>query len=976
MSIEHLRSQLVAPPLGAWPDVRWWLAGGAHTDETLRREVADMRAAGYGGVEFLAMEEQGVDDARYGWGSEEWTRSSHSVVEYANAHGMSVSFTSGTNWAHANLPDLAPGDPAASQELDASVEVVEATGRRGPLRRSVIVDGPDAGREPPVQSFVAAVAARASARTERGWSLDLDSVTDLTAEVRDGDLAWCAPDDGEWILFAFWMHGTGQTAQPSVGVNHAVNYVDADGFAAVMRYWDAEILTPAMRAALAENPRPQMYMDSLELRTYGWGGLLWGHSFVEEFRRRRGYDVRPWLPFLVRTNALMAVHTVPRNEPTLPAIAVEEVRHDYAETLTDLYIENVLRPFRRFLNDRGMQLRAEISYGAPYELTRPGPEVDGIETESLEFGSQIDGYRLLSAPAHLFGRVFSSETGATTKNHVLDHRFYDQIIATQLAAGVTRTVMHGWSSPAGPAEHTAWPGHEGMWPAFSERFDTRQPSTEFSALWAEALARVQHVLGRGKPRVDVGILRTGHYTDNFVGLSFEQDGMPADVEEAYGRMGMRDRDNFWWRDMALQDAGWTYEFLDGALLSHPDVRADGVSVQESGPGYRALVVFQETLALEAAREVLRLAELGLPVVFVDGAEELVCLTRDEFRRHRAAALRTPGHDGRDAELADVVARTKALANVRVAADPSQTLAQLRALGVESRTEVIAGPPTVLTRLREEGDLLHLYLYNYRYLDAEASETTVQVPGEGAVFRHDPWRGTLDEWAQACSDGGRTAVTVELAPGETALFTIDRGASPRADTPRMSHVERGTIDSWKIRVESWDAGPVDIVEQDRGRGYRTVEWRPTTRVEVIECHSTELAPWHALAEVGPEVSGVGEYEASFVVAAADLRAKRLVLDLGSTSGGRGSVRVNGATPRGFDTSRPVVDITDHVHEGLNSVVVRVASSLNNRLLARGYYDEIPDRPAMRRGVDRCVQTSVRPYGLQGPVRLLAEVPPAG
>ena len=41
---------------------------------------------------------------------------------------------------------------------------------------------------------------------------------------------------------------------------------------------------------------------------------------------------------------------------------VEKVRFDYARTLTDLYIENMLRPFASFLHGKGMTLRAEISY--------------------------------------------------------------------------------------------------------------------------------------------------------------------------------------------------------------------------------------------------------------------------------------------------------------------------------------------------------------------------------------------------------------------------------------------------------------------------------------------------------------------------------------------------------------------------------------------------------------------------------------
>jgi hypothetical protein len=60
-----------------------------------------------------------------------------------------------------------------------------------------------------------------------------------------------------------------------------------------------------------------------------------------------------------------------------------------------------------------------------------------------------------------------------------------------------------------------------------------------------------------------------------------------------------------------------------------------------------------------------------------------------------------------------------------------------------------------------------------------------------------------------------------------------------------------------------------------------------------------------------------------------------------AGGLGSIRVNDGATKGFDTSRPVVDVTEDLHAGDNTVSVRVASSLNNRVLARGYYQRVPD-----------------------------------
>ena len=114
-------------------------------------------------------------------------------------------------------------------------------------------------------------------------------------------------------------------------------------------------------------------MDSLELFTTGAGGLLWGRTVAEEFRSRRGYDITPWLPFLTRSVTLFASTTSYHHQPSeAHRVTVEKVRFDYVRTLTDLYIENMLRPFAAFLHDNGITLRAEISYGLPFELTRPG----------------------------------------------------------------------------------------------------------------------------------------------------------------------------------------------------------------------------------------------------------------------------------------------------------------------------------------------------------------------------------------------------------------------------------------------------------------------------------------------------------------------------------------------------------------------------------------------------------------------------
>jgi hypothetical protein len=974
VSLDSFRTEVADPAIEFRPELRWWLAEGLHTDATLRREVADAHRLGFGGMEFLAMDEGDIDHARYGWGAEEWVHDSHVVVEETTKRGMSVSFTSGTNWSNANLPTITPDDRAAAQELDVAVENLSAGEHRsGPLPR-IDLDAP-----PPVttlpghrgriteQHLIAVVAAQVLEEDV----LDVASITDLTSQVKGESLEWTAPE-GSWRLFSYWMHGTGQTASPSASVNYTVNYLDRDGVDAVTTYWDEVVLTPELRAQIAANPRAQMYMDSLELSTFGAGGLFFGWTVIEEFRARRGYNLVPWLPFLTRTAAFMAVSTVYHHEPPeADRVTVAKVRHDYVRTLTDLYIENMLRPFAEFLHSVGLTLRSEISYGLPFELTRPGPEVDGIETESLEFGSQIDAYRLLAGPAHLFGKQYSSETGATTRNHMLDHRFYDQIIATQLAAGVTKSVLHGWASPAGAEGATEWPGHEGMWPMFSERFDTRQPGSEFYPLWNAAIGRLQYALRRGKPRIDVGILRTDHFTDNLVGMSLTgPDGERIPDEVAYGTMWMRNRENHWWQDLSMQDAGITYEFFDGSLLLRDDVTFDDASalVQPDGPGYSALIVYQDSLDPDVAAHLLAWVDRGLQLVIVNGAREVEFLMAGRHHTHERAASRTQGLDGRDDELATTMTALRERASVVEVDTPADVVRALEGLGVSGRARFVQDDQQVLTHLREDGDLLVLYAYHFLYETGSPTTVQVSLPGTGAAHHLDIWSGELRPHAGAAPDGESTVVEITLAPGEVAVVVLDRAAGPLV-SPGPTHEVLSEVTGWSCVVESWDAGEPEVVTEDRGLGYVTREVRPTTAVTRTEVGPTELLPWSELDGVGPEVSGVAEYRARVVIEQLD--GARYLLDLGSTAGGLGSVSVGDGPARGFDTSHPVVDVTADLREGANEIVVRTSSSLNNRLLARGYYERVPDVTAMTQGGRRMQVAVVREHGLLGPVRLVRE-----
>ena len=70
------------------------------------------------------------------------------------------------------------------------------------------------------------------------------------------------------------------------------------------------------------------------------------------------------------------------------------------------------------------------------------------------------------------------------------------------------------------------------------------------------------------------------------------------------------------------------------------------------------------------------------------------------------------------------------------------------------------------------------------------------------------------------------------------------------------------------------------------GYETREVRPLTAVTRLEAGTEALRPWKDIPEVGPEVSGVGEYSTTLQLDHQPLEGTRYLLDLGSTAGGLG------------------------------------------------------------------------------------------
>lgn len=388
---EKIKMSFQSPEMKYRPYIRWWLAEGSHSDKTLSESVEEIYNAGIGGIEFVTLDESDyLSDHDFAWGSKMWDRTVETIVRECGKRNMSVSMSGGTHWATVNLPDISPDDPEASHELVYTVFRVSSSVSDKGLSLCRLENGVTK------QTLVCVIAAAVVDDNDGNRIiLDPDRMFDITANVRyeagaeNPTVSFQRPDDAEYLIFAFYLYGTGEYFKPSVaGKNYTVNYLDQRGARAVQAYWKKYFFTPEMKELISGFDECDFYMDSLELSTLGKDSTkqLWAEDLPEEFLKRRGYDLVPYIPFLIRTTpdgiegmGLSLEYWCESNDPS-----ARKIRNDFYQTLTELYEERFLIPIRQWLHKYNIKLRAETSYGKTFEISQPIRSVDYVETENFE----------------------------------------------------------------------------------------------------------------------------------------------------------------------------------------------------------------------------------------------------------------------------------------------------------------------------------------------------------------------------------------------------------------------------------------------------------------------------------------------------------------------------------------------------------------------------------------------------------------
>lgn len=922
---------------------RWWWPHGLVDPVEIEREIDQIAAAGFGGVEIADVHHSvaaPLDPAGHGWGTPAWVTALEAALRRAKKRGLTVDITIGPAWPAA-VPSITPDDPGAMQELAYGILEVAGGGTYdGPVPAAKVAPSDGVTRQDLLRVQAVRVIAPAPA-PRRPATLDGGSLQDLTAAVHDGRVTWTAPaGDAQWAILSYWERGTGQ--QPEAGPHtdppsYVVDHFGRAGTQAVIDFWERHILNSRVRGLLRD-VGGALFEDSIELET---DATLWTPGFLEAFERQAGYSLLPYLPLVVEDN-----------EKTIldydDAQVTKRVRRDYWDVMTQLYLDEHLEPVQSWGHSIGMQLRIQ-PYGLQTDAIAAAGAVDIPEGESLGFRNN-DDFRCLAGGRDMAGnKILSDEAGATAGGAY--STTWDATLRKlggQWAAGVNQTVFHGFSYATVPG--AKWPGFAAFTPyhgtiGYGESWGPRDPTWRHVADVAGYLARTQQILQSGTNRVDAALL----WERGYAGTGFSA---PWFVPTG----------------MAL---GWSHQMISPRLLDLPSAKVARGRLAPDGPAYKVLIVEgdafagrEHVLQLATARRLLEYAKAGLPIVFVGTWSDA-----------HAPNLPKPGEDERLQALVDELL---ALSTVVSVADRPSIGNGLAALDIRRDAEYAQSSPLVnVHRAAKEVD--YYYLWNGSSDAVADHDVTFAAPGRQALpYRLDAWTGAVERIAAYDWAGDRLRTRITLGPGQTTIVAIGRPGWHHERGGRGLHAISTDADGVRYRgrdlvVRDTAAGTY-ATTLSNGRTVRTQitdvpsvrdltrwtltvdDWQPgrSPTETVHRRHTLTLDGLRAWAEI-PElqdVSGVARYTTTV-----DLGERwdgGAYLELGEVLD-TFRVRINGETLPPADQVGAVIDVGRHLRPGTNRIVVDVATTLLNRLRISD-----PDVYGIAKR---------QSYGLIGPVRLV-------
>lgn len=563
------------------PRTRWWWPGSRATREGITWQLEQMRAAGIGGAEIVHTFRLHREGNHAFLSPERLDLLRHAIAE-ATRLDMKIALTPSPGWDFGG--PWVPPEERSKCLAPAWLDLQGPFQYEGPLPVFRDFGTPKTG----LYEFLSPVegnprdhlqvVAAVGARLADDGRLDGSTLVDLTEEFRG--------EAGRWRLFAFRLVYTGQrtAAQNDEEPSWVADHLDRNAFTRCIRH-----VTRAYQMAFGPalgRTVDSIFADSFEVMPLD-NTLLWSSGTLAEFRRRKGYDLRRWLPALWFDIG--------------PETA--RIRYDVNEFLHQIALEAVFEPFLEACREIGVRGRMQPHYRFNEEIIQGAGLAHVPETEvtTARFETVADPRKATASGARFYGReVVSAE--AFTFIHRERYRATPEELKRAADAflrdGVTRFYNHGWVY----TENGEFDPALDVMPA-AERISPWAPWWPHYKGLAAYIARC------------AALLRQGCFVADVLLYSPQ-----AQVWREKALFGAAQRVmNYGDVPKTLLANGWDYDLVNDHLLE-TRARIENGALEISGHRYRAVIVTPRDFAPEATLAVLnRFAAAGGALLALDRA---------------------------------------------------------------------------------------------------------------------------------------------------------------------------------------------------------------------------------------------------------------------------------------------------------------------------------------------------------------------
>lgn len=409
---------------------------------------------------------------------------------------------------------------------------------------------------------------------EPGTCIEPKTLIDLTGRKdAKGDLVWTAPE-GEWTVLRIGYRNKRRCNMPAPQEGSGLECDKFDPAVASFHFDQYMGLILKEAKATGSKAVKGILLDSWEAETQNWT-----HTFSEEFKKRRGYDVLPWLP-------AYAGYIVQNRDLT------QRYLRDARQTCNDLLMENFFDVLRRRAHENGLNFIAE-SVGGSGAGTMVADAVEHylhVDVPMTEAGrpmqeavsaAHLTGHPLVAMEAHT-SRAMWETSPRMLKS---DEDFF-------FSVGINRIVFHTYAHNPDPEK--LYPG-PAFW-SYGTPFSRGQTWWSMGKDWITYLARCQFLLQKGQAVADV----LACYGEETLGP----------LVKVYKKAGGYSN------ALAGLPQGYTYDLLPACFLIHTlDVRPDGRLSGPDGSAYRLIALYDsDRVTPELLRKLKVLVAKGATVL--------------------------------------------------------------------------------------------------------------------------------------------------------------------------------------------------------------------------------------------------------------------------------------------------------------------------------------------------------------------------